>query len=55
MIILQPYPILNSNRNINYSLQQASDKTGIEVDGLKWQAVATSFAHSNDSDDSEEP
>ena len=38
-------PILNPDRNINYSLQQASDKTGIKIDSLKWEAVQTSFAH----------
>ena len=35
-------PILNPDRNINYSLQQASDKTGIKIDSLKWEAVQTS-------------
>ena len=29
-------PILNPDRNINYILQQASDKTVIDVDSLKW-------------------
>ena len=34
-------------------MHAASDKTGIEVDSLKWQAVATSFAQYHDPDDSD--
>ena len=46
--------ILNHNRNINFNLQQASDKIGIEVDKLKWQAVSRCFAHYYAPEDNEE-
>ena len=49
--------ILNPDRHINYSLQKACDKTGIEEDSeedsLRWQAVINSFSRYHHSGDNE--
>ena len=47
-------PILIVDRNINFSLQQANDKADIEVDNLRWQAIARYFPHYHDPDNNEE-
>ena len=43
--------ILNFGCDINFSLNQASDKTGVETDSLEWQAVARYFSYYHSPDD----